>query len=231
MWVKKEINFLMTNTKTHVYFIPGMAANSKIFEYIKLPENEYEMHFIEWELPKPKESLETYALRMSKKITHSNPILFGVSFGGILVQEMSKFVTTKKIVVVSSVVHQAEFPRRMKFARLTKAYKLVPTGMFSDVEKLAKYALGETASHRVDLYKKYMSVSDKKYLDWAIEQIVSWKQDQIINNIIHIHGSNDRVFPIENIKGHVVKVNKGTHVMIINKYKWFNENLPQLLIA
>jgi esterase/lipase len=221
----------MKNKKIHVYFIPGMAANSKIFEYIKLPEDDYEMHFIEWELPMVNESLEDYALKMSKKITHDNPVLFGVSFGGILVQEMSKFVKVKNVVVVSSVLHESEFPKRMKFAKMTKVYKLVPTKLFSDVEKLAKYALGETASHRVDLYKKYMSVSDKRYLDWAIEQIINWKQSQNLKNVIHIHGSNDRVFPIENIKGNVIQVNNGTHVMIINKYKWFNENLPRLLTA
>jgi hypothetical protein len=114
---------------------------------------------------------------------------------------------------------------------MTKVYKLVPTKLFSDVEKLTKYALGETASHRVDLYKKYMSVSDKRYLDWAIEQIITWKQSQNLQYVFHIHGRNDRVFPIENIKGNVIQVNNGTHVMIINKYKWFNENLPRLLTA
>lgn len=222
---------MISNLKTHIYFIPGMAANSKIFEYIKLPENEYEVHFIEWELPKNNETLTEYAHRMVKKVEHDAPILFGVSFGGILVQEMSKFVKTKKVVVVSSVVHQTEFPKRMKFAKITKAYKLLPTQLFTDVEKLAKYALGETAAHRVDLYKKYMSVSDKVYLDWAIEQIINWKQTQDIKNMIHIHGCQDRIFPIKNIKGKVIKVKNGTHVMIINKYKWFNENLPELLIA
>lgn len=221
----------MEKSKTHIYLIPGMGANTKIFEYIKLPENDYVMHFIEWELPERKESLSDYALRMTKKITHEKPILFGVSFGGILVQEMSKFVEVKKVVVVSSVLHETEFPKRMKFAKITKAYKLVPTQLFSDIEKLAKYAFGETAVNRVDLYKKYMSISDKKYLDWAIENIINWKQSQSIDNIIHIHGSNDKVFPIENIKGNVIKVKNGTHVMIINKYKWFNENLPKLLTA
>lgn len=82
----------MEKSKTHIYLIPGMGANTKIFEYIKLPENDYVMHFIEWELPERKESLSDYAFRMTKKITHEKPILFGVSFGGILVQEMSKFV-------------------------------------------------------------------------------------------------------------------------------------------
>jgi len=219
----------MQNDKTHIYFVPGMAANAKIFEYIKLPESDYEIHYLEWDIPLEKESLEEYALRMTKKIIHKEPILLGVSFGGILVQEMSKFISTKKVVVISSVLHEKEFPYRMKFAKRTKVYKLVPTRLFSDVEKLVKYALGETIKERAELYKKYLSVSDEKYLTWAIEQIVNWKQTQKLKNVIHIHGNKDKVFPVENIKGDVIQVKNGTHIMIINKYKWFNENLPELL--
>jgi len=219
----------MQDHKTHVYFVPGMAANAKIFEYIKLPELDFEIHYLEWEIPLEKESLEAYALRMTKKVIHKNPILLGVSFGGILVQEMSKFITTKKVVVVSSVLHEKEFPYRMKLAKKTKVYKLLPIRLFSDVEKLAKYALGETIKGRAELYKKYLSVSDEKYLNWAIEQIVNWKQTQKLTNVVHIHGNKDKIFPVQNIKGNVIQVKNGTHVMIINKYKWFNENLPELL--
>ena len=32
-------------------------------------------------------------------------------------------------------------------------------------------------------------------------------------------------------KNKYIKVNNGSHIMIINKYKWFNENLPKLLLA
>lgn len=219
----------MQNHKTHVYFVPGMAANAKIFEHIKLPEAGFEVHYLEWEIPLEKESLEAYALRMTKKVTHETPILLGVSFGGILVQEMSRFISTKKVVVISSVLHEKEFPYRMKFAKRTKAYKLVPTHLFSDVEKLVKYALGETVKGRAELYKKYLSVSDDKYLTWAIEEIVNWKQTQKLTNILQIHGDKDKIFPVKNIKGDVIQVKNGTHIMIINKYKWFNENLPELL--
>ena len=166
---------------------------------------------------------------MIKKVTHENPILLGVSFGGILVQEMSKFIITKKVVVISSVLHEKEFPYRMKFAKKTKAYKLVPTHLFSDIEKLVKYAFGETIKGRAELYKKYLSINDEKYLNWAIEQIVNWKQTQKLTNVVHIHGNKDKIFPVKYIKGNVIQVHNGTHIMIINKYKWFNENLPELL--
>ena len=220
----------MSQDIIHVYFMPGMAANSSIFEYIKLPTNKFEMHLLDWIIPIPNESLEDYAKRLSKKVHHDNSVLLGVSFGGIVVQEMSKFLTLKKLIIVSSVKSNKEFPKRIKIAKKTKAYKLIPTQLLSNVENLAKYAFGEFASKRIELYKKYLSISDKRYLDWAIKQIVSWKRENPIPNIIHIHGEKDRVFPINNFKDYI-KVKEGTHIMIINKYKWFNENLPKLIIS
>jgi hypothetical protein len=37
----------------------------------------------EWEIPLAKESLDDYAKRIAKKIKRENPVLIGVSFGGI----------------------------------------------------------------------------------------------------------------------------------------------------
>ena len=47
--------------------------------------------------------------------------------------------------------------------------------------------------------------------------------------IIHIHGDNDAVFPIKNI-ANCIAIKGGTHIMIISKYKWFNENLPRIIL-
>jgi hypothetical protein len=41
------------------------------------------------------ETLVSYAKRMCEKVTHPNPVLIGVSFGGILVQEMSKIISCR----------------------------------------------------------------------------------------------------------------------------------------
>ena len=213
----------------HVYFMPGMAANPAIFEYIELPKDRFKTHWLEWIIPNPNDSIADYAERLAQNVEHKNSVLIGVSFGGIMVQEMSKFLKLKKIVVVSSVKSSSELPKRMKIAKRTKAYKLIPTQLLSNVDALAKYAFGETVLKRVELYKKYLSVNDKRYLDWAIKQVVCWEQDIPIPNIIHIHGEKDSVFPIYNIKD-CIKIKGGTHIMIINKYKWFNENLPKLIL-
>jgi len=59
--------------------------------------------------------------------------------------------------------------------------------------------------------------------------MICWKQDKPPENLIHIHGSLDNVFPYRHIKN-CITVNKGTHIMVLNKYRWFNEHLPQLIL-
>ena len=79
--------------------MPGMAANSSIFEHIQLPDNDFKMHFLEWVIPTKRESLVSYARRMVLKIEYPNVVLIGVSFGGVLVQEMSKQINLRKLII------------------------------------------------------------------------------------------------------------------------------------
>ncbi len=209
--------------------MPGMAASPKIFEHIKLPENQFEMHCLEWISPLKNEPISAYALRMTKHIVHENIVLIGVSFGGVLVQEMSKHQTVRKLIIVSSVKSMHELPKKMVLAKTTMAYKLLPTQLVSSIELLANYAFGSNITKRLELYKKYLSVNDSNYLSWAIKEMVCWSQETCLADIIHIHGDNDAVFPIKNISN-CIAIKGGTHIMVINKHKWFNENLPRIIL-
>ncbi len=218
----------MSQTVIHIYFMPGMAASPAIFEYINLPKDQFEVHLLEWKIPDPNESLSEYAKRMCLEIKHTKVVLVGVSFGGVLVQEMSTYINPLKVIIVSSVKSSKELPRRMKLARRTKAYKLLPTSLVQNVELLLKFTFGQSISKRLHLYKKYLGMRDKAYLNWALHQMMNWKRSEILEDIIHIHGDKDGVFPIKNIEN-CIAIKGGTHIMIINKYKWFNENLPKLI--
>jgi len=121
--------------KTHVYFVPGLAANKKIFKFISLPEELFELHFLDWIIPKStKEPIEDYAERMCAEISHKNPILVGCSYGGVVAQEMSKLITTKKTIIISSIKTKYELPSRLILAQKTKAYKLFPTKAVENLE-------------------------------------------------------------------------------------------------
>ncbi|SDX51159.1 alpha/beta hydrolase [Flavobacterium degerlachei] len=216
-------------SKIPVYFMPGLAASATIFERIVLPEDIFEMHLLEWEIPLANESLAEYAQRITKKIKHENPVLIGVSFGGILVQEMAKYIDAKKVIIISSVKSNLEFPRRFKIAKATKAYKLIPMSLILNLENLAKFSFGEKINHRLKLYEKFLSVRDIGYLEWAVEKVILWDRTVVDEQVVHIHGDMDDVFPIKYINDYIV-VKGGTHVMILNKYKWLNANLPAIIL-
>ena len=118
----------------------------------------------------------------------------------------------------------------MKIAKATKAYKLLPTSLVKDMEQLVKYAFGDKLKLRLQRYDKYLHMRNKVYLDWAIEQMICWDRIQIDTNVIHIHGDSDEVFPAKNIQNYI-NVKGGTHMMILNKYRWFNVNLPLIILG
>ncbi len=75
----------------------------------------------------------------------------------------------------------------MKLAKNTKVYKLIPTSMFSNVRIFAEVWRGrEKVKERLTLYKMYLSVNDKKYLDWAIEHVLIWNRKEADEKVIHI---------------------------------------------
>lgn len=210
--------------------MPGLAASPKIFENIKLPGDTFEMFYLEWQLPLDNEPLADYAKRIAAFIKHDNPVLVGVSFGGVLVQEIAKVIKARKVIIISSVRCNAEFPRRMRFAKMTHAYKVFPTSLMQRVDWLAKFSFGNNMiSQRLNLYEKYLSVRDKKYLDWAFKSIIMWDRAEPDTSVVHIHGDADEVFPARYLKDFIA-VKGGKHVMIINKAKWLNENLPKIIL-
>lgn len=212
-----------------VYFMPGMAAGPSIFRDISLPGETFEMVMLEWFIPEKGMTLREYATAMCKLVKHPNPVLIGVSFGGLLVQEMARQLSARKVIIISSVKSSSELPKRMLFARYTSIHKLLPTGLVNNVELLSKYAFGENLGKRLELYEQFLCVRDKYYIDWCIDQMVNWAPGEPLPNLVHIHGDKDSVFPIQNIKD-CISVENGTHAMIIHRYKWFNERLPAIIL-
>ena len=206
--------------------MPGMAASPKIFEFISFPDS-FVLHYLSWIQPNDNESLEAYALRMSKCIKHLNPILVGVSFGGILVQEIAKHIIVDKIVIVSSIKNNKELPLPMKMAKKTNAHKLLPTQWINSLDALALFAFGKGIQKRIKLYQKYLSEKDPNYLSWAINALVQWDQNYTLGKVIHVHGKNDTVFPVRNLDKPFIKIDGG-HAAIITNARWFNNELPKL---
>ena len=223
----KRVKTTMIN-KIPVYFMPGLAASPAIFENISLPEDRYTCHYLTWLMPEKNETIAHYAGRLTEGM-EVDPVLIGVSFGGFIVQEMAKIIKARKVIIISSVRCNAEFPRRMRFAKSTHAYHLFPTRLMQEMGWLAQMFVGNNAvTRRLNLYDKFMSVRDKKYLDWAFKTIINWDRCDPDMSVVHIHGDADEVFPTKYLKS-FIPVPGGTHVMVLTKGKWLSEHLPGII--
>lgn len=212
----------------HIYCMPGMAANPNIFEHLRLPKDKFKIHWLSWIPPQKKEPIRDYAKRIAENVKHENVILIGVSLGGVIIQEMQNFIKVRLLILISTIKTKHELPGFMKFGRRTKLYKLLPLGLAKHYDKLVKLPIGKKAKSRISIYKYYIGVVDKPYLKWSIDQILNWDRTEILPGLIHIHGDEDHLFPIKNIKDPIV-IKGGTHIMIINRFRWFNDHLPTLI--
>ena len=93
-----------------------------------------------------------------------------------------------------------------------------PSKSIKNLEDFSSYAFGDFAKKRVKLYKEYLSVRDANYLNWAIYNVLHWKQEKSLENVLHIQGDDDHIFPIKHIKN-CIPIENGTHIMILNKAK------------
>ena len=199
--------------------MPGLGAGPQIFDTIHLDKNKFELHYLDWLIPESiNETLNDYVKRLVQNIAHTNPVLVGVSFGGMVVQEMSKYVDAKKIIIISSVKSRDELPRRLKIIRATKLYKLFPANKIAKTKSFPMLKFHKTLRKKIELYNKYLNIRDRDYLKWAVYNVLSWNPNAINKDVIHIHGSKDEIFPIKNIKD-CLEIKDGTHVMILNKGK------------
>ncbi len=217
-------------TKIPVYFMPGLAASSSIFDNIKLPEETFELIKLDWIQPLKSETLKQYAKRLSHFITKKGAVLIGVSFGGIIVQEIARIIPVRKVIIISSAKCNSEFPLRMRIARFGGLYKLLPTSLLAKVQNLQKVPITNTTiKKKLKLYDRYMVMRDPVYLNWAIKELLLWDRCEPDSDVIHIHGDSDEVFPVKYIKNFTV-VKGGTHIMILNKYRWLNKHLPKMIL-
>jgi hypothetical protein len=219
---------LLRKSKTHIYFVPGLAAGREIFKNISLPEDQFQLHVLEWSIPIKNDTMKSYAKRMAGRITHSRAVLIGVSFGGLMVQEMNEFLDLERLIIISSVKTKYELPKRFCFMRFIGVHKWVPTRFFLNESNLWKFTLGSKSKKKLERYEEYLTVRDKDYIDWAIKQLICWNRNEEVVGVVHIHGDKDAVFPIKHIKN-CIPNQGGSHIMIVNKGKWLSRKLVDIL--
>lgn len=206
-----------------VYFISGLGADERVFQYLNLLGTE--KVFIKWEKPLKRESLTSYAGRLISQIDTSKPVyLIGVSFGGMIAQEIAKQINCTKVIIISSIKSSAEFSWPLKCVKLLQLHLLCPKALFKWSNRItANFYFSIQSKQEAQLLSQIINDTDLDFLVWAIHEIINWQTpNEKTIPLLHIHGTNDRIFPIGNLKNYL-PIKNGGHFMIVNQSKAISE--------
>jgi pimeloyl-ACP methyl ester carboxylesterase len=178
-----------------VYFIAGLGADSRVFKRIQLPIG-YEMVYLPWLKPVPKESLAQYSLRLSKSIVENQPfVLAGLSLGGMIAIEIAKIKKPTGTILFSSVATSQQLPKRFRVAQRLQLHKMVPIGLLKNVSVFKRVFTSDTKEDQ-QLLIDMIKACDAAFIRWAIGAILQWRNETIPSPLWHIHGLRMRYCPL-----------------------------------
>jgi hypothetical protein len=211
---------------SQIYLFSGLGADYRAFE--KLDFSNYTINHIQWIKPERNESIEAYAKRISTQVKHENPVFIGLSFGGIMAIEVSKYIQTQKIILIASSKTKYEIPFYYRFVGKLNLHKLAPTKMLKKANVINYWAFGVKSKSDQLLLKNILNDTDNVFLKWALDAIVKWENKEKNKAIFHIHGTADRILPYRFVNN-AIKIKEGGHFMTINKSQELSQEIHKIL--
>lgn len=84
------------------------------------------------------------------------------------------------------------------------------------LEPIQNKFLGIQNKNEITMVRNNRKNAPEVYTNWAINEVLNWKNNWQPSVIFHIHSDNDKMFPIKNTSPtHIIK--GGGHFMIMNK--------------
>jgi len=210
------------------YFLSGLGADRRIFSKLNLPEHLNIVH-IEWIPNLPNESITSYVKRLSSAIDTTKPFqLVGLSFGGIVATEIAKISKPKQIIIISSISSSKQIPWYFNLSGQFLFNPLIPSSFMKLSNPISHWFFGAKSTEEKTLFEDFLNVSDSNFLKWAFEKIATWENKIKVENLFHIHGEDDKAFPIMYVQPDYV-VKGGEHLMVYDKHEEISKVLAMKL--
>lgn len=199
-----------------VYFVSGLGADERVFQFLTL--GSIDPVFLSWITPHHRETLQNYVTRLiADQIDTSKEVrLVGISFGGIICQEIARQIPHRKTVIISSVknVHELGVSRYLLGA--LRLVTFVPIQLLKFVAlHTCDFLFGTRSQRESKLLHSVIRDTDWTFFKWAIVQISTWTNEMPTDRLVHIHGMSDRILPVKHIHNHIAI--PGGHLIIIQK--------------
>lgn len=210
----------------NTYFIPGIAADSRIFRRIRLPAG-FDEVYLDWNKPLRGESLKSYAARLAENINTEEPfVLIGTSLGGIVATEIALIYNPLAVIIIGSVPAVTQLPGYFRIAEKLKLYKLFPGSLYKFSARV-KHRL--TRENLVDkkIILRMIAEADPAFITWGIRAVLKWRNRRIPKSLYHIQGTRDEVFPYR-FTSPTHTIMKGDHGIVISRHEEVNNILAEI---
>ncbi|MES2788002.1 MAG: alpha/beta hydrolase [Planctomycetota bacterium] len=194
-----------------IYLFPGMSAQFPIFHKLipLLPTSTV----IQYPTPASGESLSHFAHRIAELLP-SDCFVAGVSFGGIVAQEVARVIRARACFLISSIRGLHELPpwlRVWRWIGTTNCQRLL-----NGVGRVAALFPAGLCT-RSTLRLRKLSGASGVWYRWATSAVLGWQPQRTPPDVplIQIHGDADMTFPIRYTNPDIMVPN-GLHALPVS---------------
>jgi pimeloyl-ACP methyl ester carboxylesterase len=214
-FIATDIYFMESTSQPTLFFISGLGADAGAFDRIELEG--YHVVHLHWLIPERGETMHSYAKRMAAPIIASaSPVVIGVSLGGMLASEMTSFVPQMRAIIISSIKAPEERSFILKVGHRFPVHGLMPIAVLKKLSFLWRFAKRNHPKADVDHMIGMFLRTDNRFMRWGMLNAPRWKGRGDASRIHHIHGDDDKLFPVRRIKNCEV-IEGGTHLMVYQR--------------
>lgn len=210
----------------NIYCISGLGVDERLFHRIEIPG--YTLKHIKWIKPDKHDTMQSYARKLLAQVDDENPILLGVSFGGMIATEMADMVNARQVFIISSSKTKYEIPTLYRIVSNVGLLHIAPIWLVKRMFFILYYVFGIKDREERKLLRGILKDTDNSFVRWSTIALTRWQRTNHASGIIHIHGTSDRILypwcvkPDYWIKG-------GGHLIILQNYMQVNEIIANTL--
>ncbi len=213
--------------KSRLYILSGLGVDSRVFR--KMDLSPWEVIHIEWIAPLEGESISQYAARLAAPIADPNPVLLGLSFGGMIAAEIAKQRPKAFIIQIASALTRYDLPVLYRLIGKLRLYKILPVWWLKWSNPVTEWFFGAKSREDKSLLKEILQDTDTLFLKWAIKEIACWNNRTEPALYFRIHGEKDKILPVKKMAGYQMIIKNAGHFITISHASSVSTILKELL--
>ncbi|MDF2450603.1 MAG: hypothetical protein K0S26_107 [Bacteroidota bacterium] len=195
-----------------IYAIPGLGTTDKL--YVNTQIKDVKIIVLQWPVPEKTDTMQSYARKFLPQINTNIPFcLLGVSFGGMLCTELSKIISPQKVFLVSTSKVREELPWFIRLMKHIPLYKFISETNHRKMAYQGRWLIGFGKAYIPEFLGMVDSMTEN-YFKYCIHIIVSWNNNELPENAVHIHGNADKLLWYKCVNPHYT-IENGSHAMIL----------------